>query len=472
MCQSDCLNVNEICFPALGNLLDCGMVDPIFGGPLWPTASCLTVEELLNGSSAIPVYPCPPPLLFAAPDVDPYTGLPCSTTCHYKIRQFLSDGTDDGFRPYWIFFVVVCWFSFVAIILTLTIYSLYPENRRFPRVITLFLGIGMFIFYLGFIGLSFRSPDENFCKSEWALEDDTSWCQFQGWTLIFGALLVCWYWIFTAINMFWSIALLKYRDPLIKRLSLPWHIFAWTYSLIASLVATYVPNSHSMQALPSFPYCFFKDRGLNYGLFRWPFYLGVLIVCGASISSLVRIAATASTGNKWSSLRRRMPAQVTIFAFMGFWLVTVVSTIMINSYFDSSEASIVVALKQWYGCIFTTSLPTTECEITFQYNSGFLWFHVVMLSTVGIWYALIYLVLNPNQHELYKAAIRNYREGRPLFDKRTSVGTNLTTPQKGNSSAAKDSSVRNSSAIHSSFRDSSAIDSSAIDSSVKDSSFI
>ncbi|MDP2437315.1 MAG: hypothetical protein Q8P67_16345 [archaeon] len=449
MCRSDCVHVNEVCFPALGNLLDCKMTDPIFGGPLWPADSCLTVDELLNGSSATPVYPCPPPLLFAAPDFDPYTGLPCSTTCHDKIRQFLTDGTDDHFAPIWLFFAITSWFSFIAVTLTLTIYFLFPENRRFPRVINMWLGVGMFVFYLGLIGLTFRSPDESLCKSEWALEDSTSWCQFQGWSLMFGALMLCWYWTFSAINMFWNVALMRYKDPLIKRLALPWHIFTWTYCLVTSLVVTFVPNSHAMQAIPSFPYCFFNDEGLHYGLFRWPFYLGVLVVSISSVACLIRIATTAGAGSKWSRLRRRLSAQLTIFAFMVVWLLAVVSTIMINTYFDLAVPKITESLQEWYGCIFTTPRLTTDCQISYQYNLGFLWFHIVMMCTVGLWYSFIYLVLNPNQQSFYRAAILNCREGRP-FNETRATATNFST-SRHSSNSVKDSSIRDSSPKDSSF---------------------
>ena len=112
MCKSECVAVNEGCqafFDANDISIDCNQIDPLTGQPQWPDANqlsppamCLTLMEL--NITGLAEYNCPPPLVFAAPDVDPNTGLPCSTTCHYKIRQPVADPKHVNFDDKFIVF--------------------------------------------------------------------------------------------------------------------------------------------------------------------------------------------------------------------------------------------------------------------------------------------------------------------------------------------------------------------------------
>src|SRR3989338_985138 len=187
MCQSECIYVNDVCASVfMDTPLNCNQTDPLTDLPLWPTSGCLTISDLPEPIEA-PTYPCPDPLIFVAPKFDPYTGLPCSSTCHLKLRQLTEDPATN-YDAMFITFSVLNWVSFVAVTITLIVYPLFPVNRKFPRVINTLIGVGLWIVHFGFIGNSFRSADGNFCQSDIQLQSSSSWCRFQAWTAFFGAL--------------------------------------------------------------------------------------------------------------------------------------------------------------------------------------------------------------------------------------------------------------------------------------------
>ena len=431
MCRSECVLVNQGCqafFSAQNASLNCDQIDPLTGRPQWPDPSqltppetCLTIADL---NASLPAeYNCPPPLKFAAPDHDPLTGLPCSTTCHYKIRQPVNPPRDETFHDQWVMFYTLNWFSFVAIIITLVVYSIFPDNRDWPRNINIFLGFFIFLLHLGWIGNSFRTADEQWCASEWAIDTNSNWCLFQSWTSYFAALCIVGYWIFNAVIMFWNVALLRYKDNTLERITPFIHFFIISYAFTASMIILFVPNNEAAGYTPGLTYCFFGpsyEYQILYGLYFWPFYLGVLVVVVACTACMVRIASTASVDHsRWKTLKKRFRPQFTIFLFMVLWLLVVISLIVISKDV-SKKQQLVQAMVDWYQCVFTTPGPSSECQNPQGFNSNVAFWTLFMFSTVGLFFTFIYLFINPTQQHLFRKA---WREKSPFVRRATASRT-------------------------------------------------
>ena len=448
MCQSECIATNEACRLFFQDTpLDCNQRDPLTGQPQWPDASlltppqtCLTVADIKSPLEP-PVYLCPEPLIWVAPGEDPYTGLPCSTTCHFKLRM-LTEDPQTNFDDVFIVFSVLNWVSFVLVIISLVVYMSFPDNRKYPRVINIFIGFGLLIVHLGFIGNSFMSIDDNMCQNDYELESGSSWCRFQSWTSYFGALYVVFYWMLNAVIMFWNIGLLLFKNNKLEKFSYYYHVFVFVYSFTASMIIMWVPDSASTGASPGVPYCFVGPTyiwALSYGLFWWPFYVGTLVIFFCCIGCIITIARTASVDGKWQRIKRRLPSQLTIFLFLVVWLITVASMISLQSSFQSTVDDGVATTTEWYTCVFFSPTPYSECPIRATEYANLVWWELVCVGLIGTWFFVIYIIINPSQRSLYQHAWNNYKEGNSLFGSRQSMrGSTTRVDQNSAAHAAPD----------------------------------
>jgi hypothetical protein len=430
ICKSECILVNQGCqafFDANHASIDCNQIDPLTSQPQWPDAAdltppaaCFTFSELnITGSAE---YNCPPPLVFAAPDVDPNTGLPCSTTCHYKLRQPVQEPKEVNFDDQFVVFSVLNWISFVASIITVLVYSLFPDNHDYPRNVNIILGCCIILLHLGWVGNSFRSPDEQWCKSKFAIDPNSDWCIFQSWTTYFAALAIIGYWIFGAVIMFWDIALLRYHDYTLKKLTPFIHFAILSYALTASLILVFVPDDQAGGYSPGYIYCLLGpsyDYKLFYGLYAWPFYIGIIIIVISCASSMIRLYYLGSGEvSILKTFKKHIRLQLTILLFMMVWLSVAIAFIAISKNVSQKEQIIQSNIK-WYECVFTIQSLTTDCPDPIGDVADVTWWSMMMFSIVGLLYSIIFLLVNPTQQHIFKNAWRNYQAGIPIFVRRS-----------------------------------------------------
>ena len=190
------------------------------------------------------------------------------------------------------------------------------------------------------------------------------------------------------------------------------------YSLTASLVLLYVPDDHAAGFVPGFPYCFLGptyDKELVFGLYEWPLYFGMIVVCICCVPCMIRIAVTASVNEtQWETMKQRFRPQMTIFLFLMLWLIVVAATIVFAGDVWNKE-SIPRELAAWMTCVLTTPGLSEDCPDVQGFQIDIIWWSLFMNGTIGFFYSLIFLFVNPTQQRLFCNAWENYKAGDSIF---------------------------------------------------------
>ncbi|MDP2434217.1 MAG: hypothetical protein Q8P67_00570 [archaeon] len=380
--------------------MSCDLLNPQTGGLLFPPdalnpetepATCVRLEDYQLGEI---VFNCPPPTEFNIAE-SRYAVSACRYPCEYLLSIAWEHGWTD-MRPLWITASVLNWFSFVSVIITILVFALVPKLRQWPTRIVIFMGIGLFFFHLGFIGNTFFSFSDLECANHWDFEYG-SWCKFQSWTMVFGAMLTACWWVVQAFVVWWNVGLLKLKDPLPKKLEPFFHVVCWLYPILCSFLVAWVPSqSATGGGLTGNPFCTFSesDIGVTWGVFVGVLIFQLTLVFFFLSWTVIRILITPSAEGNWlKAFGRRLPQQLLIITFCFVFLNVIVATVAQVSWSRDQNESLTNALTDLLVCHLTTLGDPADCSAPRYNNPSIYWYLTISTSTCGLFFGIIFLIM-------------------------------------------------------------------------------
>ena len=436
-CQDVCQEFNYQCAKGGIPAMDCNLLNPLSGGPLWPNYT-YTVIESLPSCSFMPVEDlgpldviCPENSVFY-PDGDPKVPEPrpiCALPCGDFFTIFTGYKTDNLQNGFIEISVLACISLLCSVIMIIT-FLIFPPLREWPRRIVLFMAIGIFFENLGWVGNStYRSMTNLACDTHVAINYFGGWCTFQAWSVLFGALVVLCWWCTQAFILFWNVGLM--RDPKqLAKLEPLFHLFNWTWPLICSLVFL---GRRELGALPGYNYCWIapdSPLALQWIFFYTILFVGLFIVSICLSITMFRLCRESTLKSTFWE-RWKYQLQLGTFAFYFLLAVTYVLAFRLES-IEANQSRLEAAVGDIYQCVLVEE-GGDSCS-SYTLNLYLFFSQGILFGIQGIMLLIIFLVLNEYNRNLFILACRNLKEGRSIFY--LPQGGSTSTSGSGNSTAS------------------------------------
>lgn len=373
--------------------LDCEQIDSITGGELYPADGsgqpCTAVEDdQITGPVG---WVCPPPTHFVAPEdgADMLTGLPCALPCRKTI--YLNSQDLDASNIVWLVFN---WISIVALTLTILVFLAHPQLRIFPHRTIIYIGVGLFIFHLGFVGNTIPGLHDTLCGGEYTLRLG-GWCKFQVFAIYGPSLFAAFWWVFQSFMLFWGVGLLKQDISRLVSLEIPLVMISALYSIGAGLAITLAPNHEQTGGgLTGFPFCSFTpmsgsvSSNLVWGLWFAPMLFGVLAIMVFVIVTVFRVLHNSETLRAGSVI---ITSQILVICYAADFIWVVASNLSYKAWAQKNGGTLVTSFGDYFVCVLTTFGKPDDCVMEFKVPASLYWNIIICFSLIGSIYAFFML---------------------------------------------------------------------------------
>lgn len=332
-------------------------------------------------SSDIPslvLYQCPTNLVF---NTLATTGnhTPCQLPCP---RPTVTNST---LTLNFVLLAVFSFFSLLFSLFTLTTYTLFARNRRFPRRMFACTALSLTITSLPFVinGLV-GSPDRLLCDTHTTLST-SSWCQASGFLVLIGGLWsIAWLCIhgFHLSYCAWNVGSLS--SSTLQPLEKWYHLAAWTPGLALSVAAA---ATNSLGANDGLPFCLLRSNTplvLRWLFFFFPLCLSLILT---TIFSVYALTTLRKFGYQGSANRRRLRILVLLFWFNA-------ACVLAYALAQMFETPVHQDFVTYQNCLLLAPVignSTQPCEPPYtKVASVLLYFNSIGVGTIGIVFAALF----------------------------------------------------------------------------------
>eukprot|EP00013_Stygamoeba_regulata_P026062 CAMPEP_0177651030 /NCGR_PEP_ID=MMETSP0447-20121125/12295_1 /TAXON_ID=0 /ORGANISM="Stygamoeba regulata, Strain BSH-02190019" /LENGTH=562 /DNA_ID=CAMNT_0019154013 /DNA_START=127 /DNA_END=1815 /DNA_ORIENTATION=+ len=323
--------------------------------PRWPETAAPSVLPSAMGTLITPdvpcypaspkvlvEYPCPDGTVFAPELATQESPLACQNTCPPAYTS-----TDDK-EVTFIVCAVGSWISFPCFLYMLLTYTIFRDNRMWPRRIFIYVVISSMLFNLAWMMPVFVQWQDEVCNT------DSFYCILQSILLSIGAQWATSWWCCLAINM-WYVVFWKAHTMKTKKtptadvvLEVCFNIFAWGMGIVTMIVITAAQKWEGGETAGVLvPFCLFEHSP---SFFPWvalymffAFYALVVTIC---------MSMVVFTINSISSKTKR-GIMVRMILYAVYFLFTVVLFIITQAINTANSDGFKEDVVEWYRCTVT-----------------------------------------------------------------------------------------------------------------------
>jgi hypothetical protein len=322
---------------------------------------------------------CPPGLILGQ-------GSFCYPPCPLPVLE------PDDFYANYLLTIILGWLSFFSLTFMILTYTIFPENRKWPRRLMLYIASAQLLVVLPFIGNTFLEMSDYLCDSDGYSPKRGGWCAAQGDLLIIGGNLSSFWLLVTAFHLFYTAVYSRSRTEWLEK----WYnLVGWLPGAIIGIVVISFGYAGASVGLP---FCFLR-LDLPYAS-TWIFFHGpnlfcLLLVTFFVIITFVLLPKQQADQRRLSNHHIRLLAYLFMFWIFGIFVVACVIAL------ETFQHDNVQRIVTWYNCVYSQQ---PNCPLPLIRSQALLYLNSIAVSMQGIWIFL-----------LFGATCTNFRLWRRLF---------------------------------------------------------
>jgi len=276
---------------------------------------------------------------------------PTRRACQDKCQSHLAY-TQSDWDAHFILLSVFGWLSWLTAIYMVITLSMIPKNRKYPGFMTVFVYVGFMFLNTPFVVISWYGTRGYFvCEDEYTPMGNHGTCTFTLTFLMFGGLIVIFFWTLMSVNTYLSISLRMSLDPQL------WGAITIGIGIGIPIAAVIVGANINFEFLPFFYFCFIFVDWYVWIFWQIPLVVGLCVnlYCCAFVLYEIRNIRDSSKGK-----RGKIFKIIRILGFLFCFFEVAAFIFSFNCYSVSAHKDDYEAVLHEYATCLYTNQPVCE----------------------------------------------------------------------------------------------------------------